>query len=260
MGPSLTFIADLANKTGDHLLDYFKPNGTTPTLKDDRSLVTEADISADRLILEAISERYPDSKVLSEELSPRLDSESSPVWVVDPLDGTTNFSLGLPIWGVSIAQVEDGFPVAAAIYFPVLKEIYTAQIGQGAWLNGDGIRASPSNPGNPNTFFTCCSRTLHRYEVNLRYKTRILGSACYSICAVARGMALIGLEATPKIWDIAASWLIVGEAGGVIETFDGSRPFPLQPGCDYRHSEFPTLAAGTPDLLAHARREIRLKS
>ena len=259
MLPSLTFIAELARKTGEQLLEYFTPNGLTPSLKEDHSLVTEADLTADRLITETLSEQYPESGVLSEELYPHLERENSAVWVIDPLDGTTNFSLGLPIWGVSIAQVNNGWPVAAAVYFPVLKEIYSAQIGQGAWLNNNRIHVRPPNPGNPNSFFSCCTRTHWRYDVNLRYKTRILGSACYSLCAVARGMALISFEATPKIWDIAAGWLIVSEAAGVIETFDGSQPFPLRAGTDYRRTNFPALATATPDLMNLAKQEIRVK-
>jgi myo-inositol-1(or 4)-monophosphatase len=93
--------------------------------------------------------------------------------------------------------------------------------------------------------------------VDLRYKTRILGSASYTWCAVARGAAIIGFEATPKIWDIAAGWLLVSEAQGVIETFDASQPFPLIPGFDYRAQDFPTLAAATPELAKKAREQIR---
>jgi myo-inositol-1(or 4)-monophosphatase len=259
MPASLTFITELARKAGGHLLNYFNPLGTSAQLKGDRSLVTEADLAADRWIAAAIQERFPGSMVLSEELNPALAEKASEVWVVDPLDGTTNFSLGLPIWGVSIALLVDGWPHAAAVHFPVLGETFTAAIDQGTCLNGERIFARPNDLGRPNTFFSCCSRTHRRYEVNVRYKTRILGSTCYSVCAVARGMALISFEATPKIWDIAACWLIVRESGGVVETYDNSQPFPLQPGRDYQQTDYPTLAAASPDLLAYARRGIRRK-
>lgn len=240
-------------------MNYFNPLGTVSQLKRDRSLVTEADLAADRWIAAAIQERFPGSKILSEELNPVLAEKAPEVWVVDPLDGTTNFSLGLPIWGVSIALLVDGWPYAAAVHFPVLGETFTAAIEQGVRLNGERISARPGEPGRPDTFFSCCSRTHRRYEVSVRYKTRILGSTSYSVCAVARGMALISFEATPKIWDIAACWLIVREAGGVVETYDNSQPFPLQPGRDYQLTDYPILAAASPELLAYARREIRPK-
>jgi myo-inositol-1(or 4)-monophosphatase len=260
MHPSLIFMAELAERTGKHLLQYFNPLGTTPKMKEDHSLVTEADLAADRLITEALLSRYPDSVVLSEELSPKLVQEGQKVWIVDPLDGTTNFSLGLPVWGISIALMEEGSLNSAVVYFPVFREIFTAQIGRGAKFNGNEINLQTKVPVLPNTVFSCCSRTFRRYEVNIKYKSRIMGSASYSLCALARGIAIISFEATPKIWDIAASWLIVREAGGVIETFDGSQPFPLSYNCDYQRQNYPTLAATTTEILNYARESIKLKA
>jgi myo-inositol-1(or 4)-monophosphatase len=179
------------------------------------------------------------------------------VWVIDPLDGTTNFSLGLPIWGVCISRLVDGQPNLAAVYFPALGEMYTAESKAGAFRNDEPIQVKPPTQDQPTAFFSCCARTHRKYIVELRYKPRILGSASYTWCAVARGAAIIGFEATPKIWDIAAGWLVVSEAQGVIETLDGSRPFPLIPGFDYRQLNFPTLAAATPQLAAQAREQIR---
>jgi myo-inositol-1(or 4)-monophosphatase len=206
MDSSLDFVIDLASQTGKKLLEYFKPNGTLTSLKEDYSVVTEADLAADQMI-------------------PSIGEMNSAVWIVDPLDGTTNFSLGMPIWGVSIARVVNGWPTTAAVYFPVLDEMFTSQRGSGAFLNGERIHTQPPIPSKPTSFFSCCTRTFQQYDVTIRYKTRILGSACYSICAVARGMAVVGFEATPKIWDIAASWLVVSEA--ILENLDfRSLPFP----------------------------------
>jgi myo-inositol-1(or 4)-monophosphatase len=257
MNPPQQFAAQLARQAGSLLMDYFKPTGTPVNLKADRSVVTAADLAADRLIADAIREAYPGDGVLSEELQTTLGENTSAVWVIDPLDGTTNFSLGLPIWGVCIARLVEGQPDAAAVYFPALDELYTAESGAGAFRNGEPIQVKPPIPGQPTAFFSCCTRTHRKYVVDLRYKTRILGSASYTWCAVARGAAIIGFEATPKIWDIAAGWLLVSEAQGVIETFDGAQPFPPIPGFDYRAQDFPTLAAATPELAAKAREQIR---
>lgn len=258
---SLAFAAQLAQETGQLLRSYFDPAGTSAWLKPDRSLLTEADLAADRLIAAAIQEHYPGEALISEELHPALKTASGPpdagTWVVDPLDGTTNFSVGLPIWGVSIARFDGGLPEAAAIHFPLFDELYTARRGEGAFVNGARLRVQPPGPERTATFFSCCSRTHRLYEVGLRYKTRILGSAAYTFCAVARGMAIAGFEATPKIWDIAGGWLVVAEAGGEVETRDGSAPFPLRPETDYRLRDFPTLAAAGPQILAEARRQLR---
>ena len=257
MNPHQQFAAQLARQAGGLLLDYFKPSGTHANLKSDRSVVTEADLAADRLIADAIRTAYPGDGLLSEELQTTLGKNTPAVWVIDPLDGTTNFSLGLPIWGVCIARLVEGQPNLAAVYFPVLEELYTAESSAGAFRNGEPMQVKPPIPDQPTAFFSCCTRTHRKYAVDLRYKTRILGSASYTWCAVARGAAIIGFEATPKIWDIAAGWLLVSEAQGMIGTFDGSQPFPLIPGFDYRAQDFPTVAAATPELAAKAREQIK---
>lgn len=259
MDSHLDFAAGLARQAGELLLSYYRPSGTRASLKADRSLVTEADLAADRLISRAIRDRYPQEALLSEELQPALGGEAACAWVVDPLDGTSNFSLGLPIWGVALARLAEGIPESAAICFPALGEMYTARRGAGAALNGERIQVKPPDPDMPAAFFSCCTRTFRRYEIDIRYKVRILGSASYTWCAVARGLALVGFEATPKVWDIAAGWLVVVEAGGTVMAHDGSQPFPLEAGLDYRGRNYPTLAAATAELAARAREQIRPK-
>jgi myo-inositol-1(or 4)-monophosphatase len=260
MDASLSFATEIAIHAGKQLLSYFKPNGSYTSVKEDYSVVTEADLVADQFIAEAIQKEYPEDALISEELQPTIGEVKSPVWVVDPLDGTTNFSLGMPIWGVSIARVQQGWPVLAVIYFPVFDELFTAQLSSGAYLNGERIHTRPPIPGQPNSFFSCCTRTHQQYEVSIRYKTRIFGSACYTLCAVARGMAVIGFEATPKIWDISAGWLLLKEAEGMLEIVNGAQPFPLQAHKDYRLQSFPILSAANSDLLSIARQQIKPKS
>jgi myo-inositol-1(or 4)-monophosphatase len=260
----LEFAMQLARETGKLLMEYFNPTGTTGTLKPDRSILTEADLAADDKIAASIKQNFPDDVLISEELRPTLDSgdmnPSKSAWVVDPLDGTTNFSLGLPIWGVSIAHLVDGMPDAAAVYFPLFDELYTTHRGAGASLNGAPIKVVPPGEKNTSTFFSCCSRTHRLYDVKIRYKPRILGSAAYTFCAVARGMAVVGFEATPKIWDIAGGWLLVNEANGFVDTHDGLQPFPITPGTDYRLVNFPTIMAASPQLLDTARQQISPRS
>jgi myo-inositol-1(or 4)-monophosphatase len=259
MDSPLAFAESLAIETGKHLLGFFDTSGTDVNLKEDNSVVTEADLSADELITQSIRSSFPGESLISEELQPTIDDSEGPIWVVDPLDGTTNFSLGMPIWGVSIARLLNGWPSIGAVYFPVLEELFTAQSGFGAYLNGEEIFTQLPISGQPNSFFSCCTRTHQRYNVSIRYKTRILGSACYSLCAVARGMAVLGFEATPKIWDLAASWLIVAEAGGAIESFNGKQPFPLGENLDYRKISYPVLAGADLNLVSKARRQIKPK-
>lgn len=265
METEINFAINLARQTGQMLLDQFTKGGFKMQRKADSSLVTEADVAADRHISQSIQERYPQDLLLSEELQPRYTglaqtAQDGAIWIIDPLDGTTNFSMGLPFWGVLIARVTGGTPELGVIYFPAVDEMYTAQRGKGAFLNGQPLHTPTPEAGRPTAFFICCSRTYRRYNVEVPYKARILGSAAYSLCSVARGTAVLGFEATPKIWDIAAAWVLLKEAGGTIQTLNGVPPFPLNPGIDYGSQSFPTIAAANQEIAAQGRQQIRAKT
>jgi myo-inositol-1(or 4)-monophosphatase len=260
MSKALEFAIQLGKQAGELLLGHYHSKQVDTQLKADHSAVTQADLAADHLISNAIQRAYPGELLLSEELQPTLPSDVRKIpqalWIVDPLDGTTNFSLGLHFWGVSIARLVDGWPDTAVLYFPLIDELYIAQRGQGACLNGVHIQVVSGHPQSALSFFACCSRTHRQYQVRIPYKTRILGSAAYTFCAVARGLAILGFEATPKIWDLAGAWLLVGEAGGVIETLHGNQPFPLQHDVHYSRQSYPTLAAASQQIAQRARRQI----
>lgn len=260
---TLAFSIELARKAGSLLMDFFASTNLATNLKPDLSVVTEADLACDQLISKQILDHYPNDVLLSEELQPDylINNLSKPavVWVVDPLDGTTNFSLGLHVWGVLITRFVNGWPEQTVQYFPVTNELFYAKLGQGAWLNEHPIHVEPASADRTTSFFACCSRTYQQYQVSIPYKPRIMGSAAYSFCCVARGAALIGFEATPKVWDISGAWLLIKEAGGFIETLDGSHPFPLRSDVDYRRQDFPTLAAANAKLANKARLQITPK-
>ncbi len=255
----LTFATHLAKGAGDILQRLYRQQGAPAHLKDDRTVVTEADFQSDQWIRKTIRETYPEDGILSEEEGTRFPANQEFVWVIDPLDGTANFSLGLHHWGVSIARLKNGFPHLAAIYFPLLDELFLASEGGGAFLNHSPLQVDPESPAKPATCFCCCSRTHRRYHVNIRYKTRILGSAAYGLCTVARGSATFAFEATPKVWDFAASWLVTLEAGGVIAPIEGQSPFPLVPGQDYEALSFPLLVAPTQELWLAGCQQIKKK-
>jgi myo-inositol-1(or 4)-monophosphatase len=260
MDSILNFTVDLAKGAGYMLQKSFKRSGTRASKKADNSVVTDADLAADRWITEQIQAQYPSDRIISEELHVSLDSAEGNTWIIDPLDGTTNYSLGLPFWGVSIARVSGGAIASGALYFPSIDELYFAGAGQGAYLNGEVISVKPYDPNLPTSFFSCCTRTHRQYRVNIPFKTRIMGSAAYSFCSVARGSALLAFEATPKIWDIAAGWLLVQEAGGIIETLSGEQPLPLDSSADYSLKNFPTLAAGSEKMAQLGRKNIQLRT
>ena len=256
MNETLIFASQLAQKTGGLLMEYYQASGITTSVKEDQTAVTEADLAADRLITASIQARFPNDGLLTEETNTVYPDGKAAVWVVDPLDGTTNFSLGLHYWGVSIARLVNREPDTAALYFPLLGELFTAQRGQGAYLNGGRLHTKAPDENQPFTFFACCSRSHRRYDIQIRYKTRILGSATYGLVTVARGSAVLAFEVTPKVWDFAASWLVMREAGGLIQVLDGNPVFPLIPGTDYAKKSFPILAAATPELWSEGQNKI----
>jgi myo-inositol-1(or 4)-monophosphatase len=245
----LSFATELAQKVGNDLRDNFWMQNFASRLKADFSLVTTADLHADQKITNAIKENFPEDGILSEESAQILDQSDRAIWVIDPLDGTANFASGVPLWGVLIARLVNGWPDLGVIYFPVTGELYTARKEEGAFRNGKAI-SSLINP--PISYFTCCSKTYKNYIVRVPNKTRIYGSVAFHLMLVATGSAILDLEVAPKIWDIAAGWIIVHEAGGEIKLLAGKPPFPVSSGVNYDEYNFSTLAGASSELLIQA--------
>ena len=226
--------------------------------KEDGSLVTRTDEQIDRLISQRVAEQYPGDAVLSEEQATWFDPAIERTWVIDPIDGTTNFARGIPTWGISIAVVEALRPVVAVLAFPMVDELFVATRGGGARRNGIQIHTTASEPLDDEHIFMECSRTRRKYTFALPIKSRMLGSAAYHISKVADGSALAGSEATPKLWDLAAAALILEEAGGALLTLDGEPVFPLRSvAADYKHLSYAVLYAADADMLGRVRDAMR---
>jgi myo-inositol-1(or 4)-monophosphatase len=201
-------------------------------------LVTEVDVQVEHMFRGLIAERFPSHAVLGEELGGSLggDTDVPPgyCWVFDPIDGTTNFAHGLPFFCSSVALELDGQGIVAAVYDPSRKELFTAERGSGAQLNGRPIRVSA-----PETLIDAMLVTGFPYDVHDRVDeivglfaefvgraraVRRLGSAALDLCYVAAGRLDGFWESDLKAWDIAGGALLVEEAGGVVTNHDGS-PF-----------------------------------
>ena len=259
----LEFTIKLAKDAGRLLLNYYHKANLQINIKSDNSIVTQADKDIDIFIKTHIQKQFPTDTILSEELNPSFlpnFKSSNFTWIVDPLDGTSNFSLGLAHWGVLITRLKNGHPYLTVQYFPLIDELYIAQTGLGAMLNNKPIHVQENSHSRPYTVFSTCSRTFKKYDVSIPYKLRVLGSAAYSFCLIARGSAIVAFEATPKIWDIAGAWLLVQEAGGFITPYRQSPPFPLQSNLDYTTYNFPTVAAANLKTLNLAVEQIKPKT
>jgi myo-inositol-1(or 4)-monophosphatase len=250
----LNFASNLAREAGAILRDRFWHKDYSSKYKSDHSLVTDADLVVDAMISDEIRRQYPQDAILSEEAIQTVEvSEHTQVWVVDPLDGTANFSNGIPIWGVSIARLEKGQPALGVLYFPLTNDLFAAKKGSGAKYNDQLLKPDFSIPA---PFFSCCSRTHRTYQVSVPYKARISGSVAFNLASVARGGAAISIEVAPKIWDVAAAWVIVEEAGAIIEILAGDQPFPIRQGINYDKFRFSILAATNQEELDKAKRWI----
>src|SRR5205085_2871717 len=141
----------------------------------------EADVAADKLIASELGAHFPSDAILSEELAPTSAGEnasrSAYTWIVDPLDGTTNFSLGVQHWGVSIARSGSSGPDVGVLYFPALGEMYVSARGSGATMNGVPIHVRGAADARLVGMLACCARTPRHYHVNLPMKVRVFGSA-----------------------------------------------------------------------------------
>jgi myo-inositol-1(or 4)-monophosphatase len=204
-------------------------------------LVTEVDIAIERAFRDVIAKRFPDHVVLGEEFASSSERESVPrhCWLFDPIDGTTNYAHGLPIFCSSLALEIDGEPVAAAVYDPSRRELFTAERGQGAWMNGAPIHVSASASLIDSLLVTGFHYGVHTdpgelmqlFEAFIRRSraVRRLGSAALDLCYVGCGRLDGFWEVKLQPWDIAAGALIVQEAGGRVTTVTGE-PFRSRAG------------------------------
>jgi myo-inositol-1(or 4)-monophosphatase len=197
-------------------------------------LVTEVDLAVETWFRAFIHDRFPDHRILAEELqdTARRGADSSPYcWIFDPIDGTTNYAHGLPIFCASLGLEIAGRLEVAAVYDPTRKELFTAERGGGAFLNGVPIRVSATN-----TLLDALLCTGFHYQVHQSAEdvvglftqfigraraVRRLGSAALDLCYVAAGRFDGFWEERLRPWDVAGGVLLIEEAGGVISGYDG---------------------------------------
>lgn len=204
-------------------------------------LVTETDREIERDFRRLIASRFPSHSVLGEEYSPASDRDTIPecCWVFDPIDGTTNFAHGLPIFCSSLALEINGEAAVAAVYDPNRRELFTAERGSGAWMNGAPIRVSTAATLIDSLLCTGFPYNVQQkpdelvgifgHFLGISRAVRRLGSAAIDLCYVAAGRFDGFWEMHLGPWDIAAGALIVEEAGGRVTSTDGS-PFQSRRG------------------------------
>lgn len=203
----------------------------TQNRKLDGSIVTEIDANLQHHISTALSERWPHVRLLGEEMSRErqmalLHRADDALWILDPLDGTTNFTTGFPIFGVSLAYVQNGVVQLAIIYDPNRSECFSAELGQGAFLNGQ--RLLPSK----HAFLSSCVANVDYKRLTNALAGRMvsfppyrsqrnMGSCVLEWCWLAADRIQLYLHGGQQLWDHAAGYLILSEAGGMGTRLDG---------------------------------------
>ncbi len=219
-------------------------------LKPDGTLITTCDRWSDETIVRGLGKITKDEGVLSEE-GDQLVPSSAAYWVVDPLDGTTNFASGIPYWAISIARFVEGRPQCAFLDVPALNQRIVAIRGKGVWRNGKPVTVA-SRLGSISECISLCSRSIRvlqrRADKPFPGKIRLLGVASLNLVSVAMGQTVGALEATPKIWDLASPWLVLSELQCPLRWLDAD-PANLSPGQDLSLADFPVLAASSNDQL-----------
>ena len=233
--PYLNFAVDLARRGGAHLMSLLSTAAAAKEIrfKGPTDLVTRADKEVEALIAARVRAAYPDHGFLAEEGTVRDGAEYR--WVVDPLDGTTNFAHGLPWFAVSVALEHQGTVIVGVVYHPPLDELFVAEQGKGAWVSPRGgafvrLAVSPTEdlgaallstglPGRARRLRHM--RTIPPFLERSR-EVRIMGSAAIHLAYVAAGRLDAFWEPGLNLWDVAAGIVLVEEAGGRVTDLQGA--------------------------------------
>ncbi|HRN25919.1 MAG TPA: inositol monophosphatase family protein [Ignavibacteriaceae bacterium] len=224
-------ILEVAGIAGEIIRNGFGKNFQIEFKTNEKNLVTEIDKKAEKAILDFISKKYPAHNILTEE-SGEYKKDSDYLWVIDPIDGTTNFAHGLPIFSISIGVMKKDEIIAGVVYDVMQNVFYSAEKGSGSFANENKINVSDNNKlglgvlvtGFPYNIAENPDNAFERFET-LTKKARAvrrLGSAAIDFCYVARGVFDGFWEVSLQPWDLCAGKLLVEEAGGIVTDFSGN--------------------------------------
>ena len=216
----------LARDAGALLLDYFPRNLKVEyKAKGNRDPVSEADRRADALLIKGITVRFPDHGILSEETLRKDEAGHDFLWVLDPLDGTTNFINRFPCFGVSIAVLYRGMPVSAAMFIPspvaATGQVLHARLNGGAFIEDTALSIASKEKPSPTGLLSMPAYFWSQYRIGKSLGRRLgearnTGSITYEMALVASGVLEYAAFGSPKVWDVAAGALIIKEAGGQV--------------------------------------------
>jgi myo-inositol-1(or 4)-monophosphatase len=226
MTKEMAVAKEAAKAAGKLLMKHYK-NTRKLTFKNSWDFATKADFEAEKLVISHIKKTFPKHSILSEEIGKIKGNEYK--WIIDPLDGTHNFIFDIPLFGVGIALEYKKEVILSVIYLPYFNEMYTAERGKGAFLNGKKLKMSDKKGSFMITFSgvwnindTFVKKQFNRVVKKFRHNFRLTGSAVINIAWLATGKTTGSLMLNLKPWDIGPA-LIVEEAGGVVTGIGGEK-------------------------------------
>lgn len=230
---ALSVAETLARTAGSSALELQNHLGEVD-YKTPKDVVTKADYLSEKIIVEGLKKAFPTHCIRTEEAGIIQGEDPNYLWIIDPIDGTINYSRGIPFWGISIALHFNKKPLLSVVYLPRLEEMYTAILDGGAFLNGNPIQVSDvTNPSqaivsngdfNVGHIDKINKHNLQNFEIQANHFQRVkcLGSAVVEGCFVASGRLDLFVMTMSYPWDIAAIALIIKEAGGEATRIDGA--------------------------------------
>jgi len=227
--PKLSFLETMARHAGSILLSGFRHDYQV-FKKGEIDLVTEIDRLSETYLVSEVRRYYPDHSIVAEE-GEKIVGEDCCVWYIDPLDGTINFAHGIPIFSVSIAYAEECKVRLGVVYDPLRDECFSAELGKGAWLNGQPIQVSKTRELDQSLLVTGFPYDIRNNPENnldlfarfalVSQGVRRLGSAALDLCSIACGRFDGYWELSLESWDMAAGTLIAHEAGARVTNLKG---------------------------------------
>ena len=230
------FCIRISKIAGDYVLNNFDGNFQIFSKDKKNNLVTEIDHNAQKIIIEDITETYPDHLIVGEEDNiKKIKNNSEFIWVIDPIDGTTNFVNGIPNFAISIALLKNYEPIAGAIWIPWPNNekslIFSSSKNNGSRIGSLKLDLTENNITNLeegsvtsyssfSTLFGNKNRNIKPWNKIIKGEKRVIGAVAYEMALVAKGVIRFGLFGPASIWDFGAGLLIIKEAGGIIYFLD----------------------------------------
>ena len=251
-----SFLQNIISETSELARQNFGKVSGYNKSSDNNQVLTSTDLEIGKVIIAALQAEYPDHNIIDEEAG-IIDKGSRFTWVVDPIDGTSNFANGLPMYGTMVGLLEDGTPIAGGITLPFFNEIYLAEKGKGATCNGEAVRVTTEenllkclvaygidgHQEDPKITYDEC-QTLA--EVVLKIRNLRSSNSVFDVGMLVKGKYGGALNRTSKIWDNVAQQILIEEAGGVYTNFDG-QPMDYSQPLQRAEQNF-TYCAGSPVL------------